>query len=100
MDEEITDNWIDVDESADGSFNDQETIVVFLKKCRRFISMVKYSTTLTLFFDDERKNLNVKRNLCHNVKCRWNSTFIMIHSLLSLHNIVEILYLYKNHLKL
>ena len=99
MDEEITDNWTkDVHESDADIVYDQEIIASLLKKCRALISVIKRSTIITLFFDSERKNLNTKRNVCYNVKSRWNSTFMMVDSLLSLREIIEKLFNYKNHL--
>ena len=99
MDEEITDNWTeDVHESDADIVYDQEIIASLLKKCRALISVIKRSTIITLFFDSERKNLNTKRNVCYDVKSRWNSTFMMVDSLLSLREIIEKLFNYKNHL--
>ncbi|CAF1261123.1 unnamed protein product [Rotaria magnacalcarata] len=101
MDEEIIDNWTeDVNESCADIIMDQEMIVCLLKKCRGLISKVKRSTTLALFFDNERKKLNIKRSLSYDVKSRWNSTFTMIDSLLVLREIIERLFNYKNYLLL
>lgn len=101
MDEEISDNWTeDVNESCGDIGIDQEMIVCLLKKCRGLISKVKRSTTLALFFDNERKKLNIKRNLSYDIKSRWNSTFAMIDSLLVLREIIEQLFNYKIYLLL
>ncbi|CAF3910994.1 unnamed protein product [Rotaria sp. Silwood1] len=78
IDDEITDNWEEhVIVSDDDIVYDQEIIVNVLKKCRGLISMIKRSTILTLFFDNERKRMNIKRNLCYDVKSRWNSTYTL-----------------------
>ncbi|CAM4822508.1 unnamed protein product [Rotaria magnacalcarata] len=101
MDEEVTDNWTeDVNESDVDIVYDQEIIVNLLRKCRGLISMIKRSTIITLFFDNERKILNTKRSITRDVKSRWNSTFTMIDSLLSLREIVEKLFNYKSHLNI
>ena len=75
-------------------------INVLIKKCRNLISMIKRSSVITSFFETERKKYMVKRNLSYDVKSRWNSTFIMIDSLLSLREVLEKLFSYKNHLRL
>ncbi|CAM4846973.1 unnamed protein product, partial [Rotaria magnacalcarata] len=76
IDDEIVDNWTeDAIESDVDIVHDQELIVNLFKKCRGFISMIKRSTILTLFFDNERKKLSIKRNLCYDIKSLWNTGF-------------------------
>ncbi|CAM4837070.1 unnamed protein product [Rotaria magnacalcarata] len=41
---------------------------------------------------------NIKRNLCYDVKSRWNSTFSMIDSLLVLRQLIQKLFNYKHQL--
>ena len=56
VDDEIIDNWtVDDIESDIKIVCDQEIIISLVQKCRRFVSMVKRSTIITLFFDAERK---------------------------------------------
>ncbi|CAF2660165.1 unnamed protein product [Rotaria sp. Silwood2] len=101
INEEIIDNWTeDVNQSDVDTIPDQEMIIYLLKKCRGLISTVKHFTIITLFFDNERKKLKIKRNLCHDVKSRWNSVYNMIDSLLFLREVIEKLFDYKHHLHL
>jgi hypothetical protein len=101
IDDEIMDNWTEgVNESDINIVHDQEMVNYLLKKCRSLISMIKRSSIITLFFDKERKKLNIKRNLCYDVKSRWNSTFCMIDSLLALRELIEKLLNYKHHLNI
>ena len=98
-DDEITDDWAEgVNESGIDIVPDQEMINNLLKKCRRLISMIKRSTILTAYFDKERKRSNIKRNLCYDVKTRWNSTFHLIDSILALREVIERLFNSKHQL--
>ncbi|CAF1310256.1 unnamed protein product [Rotaria sordida] len=101
VDDEIMDNWTEgVNESDVDFIYDQEIIICLMQKCRGLISMIKRSTIITLFFDTERKKQNIKRNLCYDVKSRWNSTYCMIDSFLYLRELIEKLFNYKHHLHL
>jgi hypothetical protein len=104
VDDEIMDNWTeDVYESDydDKIIHDQDMIICrLIKKCRGLVLMIKRSTIITLFFDTERKKLNIKRNLCYDVKSRWNSTYSMIDSFLVLREIIEKLFNHKHNLHL
>ncbi|UJR06600.1 hypothetical protein I4U23_010884 [Adineta vaga] len=99
--EEIEDNW--TNDVVDASFDivyEQELIIGVLKKCRALVSMVKRSTVITLFFDTERKKKNIKRNLCNDIKSRWNSTYVMIDSFIVLRELVQNLFYFKHDLKI
>ncbi len=102
VDDEIMDNWTeDVYELDDDKIiHDQDMIICLIKKCRGLVLMIKRSTNMTLFFDTERKKLNIKRNLCYDVKSRWNSTYSMIDSFLVLREIIEKLFNHKHNLHL
>jgi hypothetical protein len=101
VDEGIIDNWtIDAVQSDINIVYDQEMIISLMKKCRGFVSIVKRSTIITSFFDTERKKVNAKRNLCYDVKSRWNSTYWMIDSFIVLREIIEKLFIYKHHLEI
>ncbi|CAF1068170.1 unnamed protein product [Didymodactylos carnosus] len=92
-DEEINDNWaMDVIQDETGMIPDQETVGNLLKKCRSLVNMIKRSSILTSFFDCERMKANIKCTLSGDMKTRWNSSFIMIKSLLKLRMIIETLF--------
>lgn len=98
-DEQTMDNWItDVTTSENSSIYDQDMIASVIGKCRILVLMIKSSVTLTLFFDKEREKLNIKRNLCYDVKSRWNSTYCMIDSFLVLREVIEKLFNQKHNL--
>ncbi|CAF1424086.1 unnamed protein product [Adineta ricciae] len=79
--EQIEDNWTcDIIDSSINIVYEQELITDVLKRCRALVSMVKRSTVITLYFDTERKKKTIKRNLCTDIKSRWNSTYVMIDS--------------------
>ena len=100
-DDDITDGWSEgVNESLSSAVPDQATINSLLRKCRNFISMIKRSTILTTYFDIERKKSNIKRNLCYDVKTRWNSTYHLIDSFLALRPVVERLFNSKHNLRI
>ncbi|CAF3826359.1 unnamed protein product [Rotaria sp. Silwood1] len=99
IEEEIMDNWTaDVVESKSDNVYDQDMIISLVKKCRGLVKIIKRSTIITLFFDNERKKLKIKRNLCYDVKSRWNSTYCMIDSFLVLRELIEKLFNFKHHL--
>ena len=101
LDEEITDNWTEGIITSDNGIGDAQSLInSVLKKCRALISMIKNSTIITPFFDIERKRKNVKRNLCYDVKTRWNSTFLMIDSLIALREVLETLFYHKHELNI
>lgn len=100
-DDEIIDNWLDgITESAVDIIPDQVMVNNLLRKCRSLISMIKRSTILTNFFDEERKKAHVKRNLSYDVKTRWNSTFHLIDSLLVLREVIDKLFNAKHRLSI
>ena len=101
VDDEIIDNWtVDDIESDIKIVCDQEIIISLVQKCRRFVSMVKRSTIITLFFDAERKKAKKNRNLCYDVKFRWNSTYCMINSFVELREVIEKLFTCKHQLQI
>lgn len=100
-DDGIIDNWtVDDVESHMDTVNDQEMIISLVKKCRGFVSMIKRSTIITLFFDVERKKAKKNLNLCYDVKSRWNSTFCMINSFVELREVIEKLFVCKYQLQI
>ncbi|CAF1202142.1 unnamed protein product, partial [Didymodactylos carnosus] len=89
----VNDNWaMDVIQDETGMIPDQETVANLLKKCRSLVNMIKRSSILTSFFDCERMKANIKCTLSGDMKTRWNSSFIMINSLLKLRVIIETLF--------
>ncbi|CAF3455414.1 unnamed protein product [Rotaria sp. Silwood2] len=101
IDEQIMDNWTaDVNESENHSTSDQDIIVSVIKKCRSLVLMIKSSIIITSFFDREREKLNIKRNLCYDVKSRWNSTYCMIDAFLALREVIEKLFNQKHSLRI
>ncbi|CAF0836709.1 unnamed protein product [Didymodactylos carnosus] len=100
-DDEIIDNWTEhVTESHVDIAPDQDIINILINKCRGLISIRKRSTIITSYFNAERKKLRIKKNLCQDVKSRWNSTFCMIDSFLVLREVIERLLNSKHHLHL
>ena len=92
-DDEVYDDWMeDVNDSPIDALPDQEMVNELLKKCRGLISMIKRSTIITAFFDMLRTKLSIRRNLCYDVKTRWNSTFCLIDSFLALRETIERLF--------
>ncbi len=101
VDDEILDTWTyDVNETDIGIVYEQEKIVSIIRKCRMLILMIKRSTVISSFFNTEKQKFNIKRNLCLDVKSRWNSTFHMIDSFLVLRQIIEKLFNSKHNLHL
>ncbi|CAF2967829.1 unnamed protein product [Rotaria sp. Silwood2] len=99
--EEFVDAWTtDVIQSDFSIVYEQNMITFVVKKCRGLISMIKRSTIITLYFDTERKKSKIKRNLCSDVKSRWNSTYYMIDSFLVLRELIQKLFRYKHQLKI
>jgi hypothetical protein len=92
-DDEVVDDWMeDVNDSPIDALPDQEMVNELLRKCRGLISMIKRSTIITAYFDMLRTKLDIRRNLCHDVKTRWNSTFCLIDSFLALRDAIERLF--------
>ncbi|CAF0986220.1 unnamed protein product [Rotaria sordida] len=99
--EEFVDDWsTDVIQSDYDTVREQSMILFVLKKCRGLTSMIKRSTIITLCFDAERKKFKKNRNLCYDVKSRWNSTFCIINSFIVLREIVQNLFNQKHQLKI
>jgi hypothetical protein len=99
IDEEIIDNWTEGVTVSDVAITkDQEKIILLIKKCRGLVCTIKRSTNITLFFDNERKKQNIYRNLCYDIKSRWNSTYLMIDSFIALRNVIETLFYSKHFL--
>ena len=74
-DDEVLDNWIEgINEASDGTASDKELVNTLVRKCRSLISFIKHSTILMAYFDSERRNFSIKRNLSIDVHTRWNST--------------------------
>lgn len=44
------------------------------------------------------KKQNMYRNLCYDIKCRWNSTYLMIDSFIALRKVIEALFHSKHFL--
>ncbi|CAF1316678.1 unnamed protein product, partial [Didymodactylos carnosus] len=91
-DDEITDNWaedVGVDDNDPTLDVDQEDILALMKKCRRLIYCIKNSSVLTMHFNKLRQLANVQRCLSNDVRTRWNSTFMMIVSILILRPLLE-----------
>lgn len=100
-DDEIVDSWLEgMTEITTDVIPDQAMVNSLLRKCRALVSMIKRSTVLTNYFDDERKKAKIKRNLCHDVKTRWNSTFHLIDGLLVLREVIERLFSAKHRLSI
>jgi hypothetical protein len=59
-----------------------------LKKCRSIAKAVKKSTILSEFVRIEQKSSQYKLSIRHDCKTRWNSTFILTHSLIELKHLV------------
>ncbi|CAF4504217.1 unnamed protein product, partial [Rotaria sp. Silwood2] len=99
MDEQIVDNWIaDINESENHAISDQDMIIPVIRKCRGLVLIIKSSIIITSFFDAEREKMNIKRNLCYDVKSRWNSTYCMIDAFLGLREVIEKLFNQKHSL--
>ncbi|CAF1096355.1 unnamed protein product [Adineta steineri] len=95
--EEILDNWtVDVEVNDSGIVQDQEMVLSLVKKCRRLILLIKRSTIITSFVNQEKQKSNIKRSLCFDVKSRWNSTYSMIDSFLVFRDIIQKLFNYKH----
>ena len=100
-DDEVLDNWVEgIDEAPDDTASDKELVSTLLRKCRALISLIKCSTILTAYFDSERRNFSIKRNLSIDVRTRWNSTFYLIDSLIVLRDVVERLFKSKHRLQI
>jgi hypothetical protein len=101
IDEEFSDAWTtDFTQSDFNVVDEHNMIISIVKKCRGLMSMIKRSTIITLYFDNQRKQSNIKRNLRSDVKSRWNSTYSMIDSFLALREVIQQLFRDKHKLKI
>ena len=101
VDEEIIDNWTEGVVVSDVNLvYDQEMIISLINKCRGLIYTIKHSTIISLYFDNERKKMNIYRNLCYDIKSRWNSTYLMIDAFIGLREVIEKLFNNKHHLRI
>ena len=99
----LIDNWeedIETDSSDPSLLLHEKAIASSMNKCRTLFKMIKKSTTLTMYMVHQRKTAKIKRSIIPNVRSRWNSTFIMIDSLLALRSIFEKLFNDKHHLNI
>ena len=74
-DDGVLDNWIEgIVEASDGTASDKEFVDTLVRKCPSLILFIKRSTVLTAYFDSERRNFSIKRNLSIDARTRCNST--------------------------
>lgn len=71
------------DEQAINEFNDPESILQILCRCRKIINVINKSSILYDFFD-KLSQVNSNGGLILDMKVRWGSTFKMIRRLLDL----------------
>lgn len=91
----IRDNWsegVEIDPDDPSLTGEQKTILSLITKCRSLINMIKKSSVLTLYFNNQRTILKIKHNMLRDVCTRWNSTFLMIYSLRCVRPALESLY--------
>ena len=79
----IIDNWESINENDINSFQ-KEKIYLLMKKCRLIINITKKSTILLNYFNQLQTKFSVKRGMNGDCITRWNSTFLMIDSLIIL----------------
>lgn len=86
----IIDNWeldVAINDSDVNSLH-KEKIYLLMKKCRSLINITKKSAILLNYFNQLRTKWNVKRGIGGDCITRWNSTFVMIDSLISLKSLI------------
>jgi hypothetical protein len=71
-----------------------------LTKCRSIAKVVKRSTIISEFIRTEQQLSKYKLTIRHDCKTRWNSTFVLTHSLIQLKHYVIKLFSEKRSFKL
>ncbi|CAF4527645.1 unnamed protein product, partial [Didymodactylos carnosus] len=98
----IEDNWaidVHVDE-INISEDFQRCIAVLMRKIRGVIKMIKKSSYLTAYVDNEKLKHGIKRSLSLDVRTRWNSTSYMLNTFLIFKPVIVNLHSEKYNLKL
>ena len=93
MDEEhlsefIYDNWCTGFEVDVNPTEYQKLIVNLLKKCRAIATITKKSSIVAKFIRKEQQMLRLNRDIRIDCRSRWNSTYLLIESLIYLKHLV------------
>ena len=85
----IKDNWdLDVSNIDDSNSIDEQAVYVVLKKCRSFVNIIRKSSIISNYFDQLCIMLSIKRRLSSDCITRWNSTYHLIDSFISLKTLI------------
>ena len=85
----IKDNWdLDVSNIDDSNSIDKQVVYVILKKCRSFVNIIRKSSIISNYFDQLGVMLSIKRRLSSDCITRWNSTYHLIDSFISLKTLI------------
>lgn len=96
----IYDNWL-IDFDIDVNLPEQKLLINnVLKKCRSISKAIKQSLILAEYLRKEQKSLNSDKTIRIDCKSRWDSTQILVASLISLKHSIIKLFSEKRSLKL
>jgi hypothetical protein len=103
IEQNTLDHWsenVEVDPDDPTLTKEQQLTLFLMKKCRRLINLIRKSSVLSLYFNHLRKILKKKRNVLRDVCTRWNSTYVMLDSLINVRPVLERLYNDKHDLNI
>ena len=60
-----------------------------MKKCRSFVKLVNKSSTLKSYVNSVRSEFNVRRTLQLDCKSRWNSTHLLLETMLPYRKLIK-----------
>ena len=91
---------IEIDPNDPTLAKDQQLTLAVLIKCRKLINMIRKSSILILYFNRQSETLKITRNLLRDICIVWNSSYMMIDSLIIVRPIIDKLYHDKHYLNI
>lgn len=100
--DEIIGNWEEgvAEDIECVSCAEQLTVNKAIGKCRGLVKMLGKSSTLPMFFAQNKEQLKIKSSLLIDCRSRWNSTFRLIRGILVYKPVINRLYAEKYGLNL
>ena len=99
----LTDYWeqdIEIDINDPTLAKEQRLTLLLMIKCRKLVCLIKNSSIITMYINEQRQLLKIKRDLIKDVRTRWNSPFLMIYALVISRPLIERLFKHKHDLKI
>lgn len=88
LSEFIFDNWSTGFQDNANPTEYQKVIVNLLKKCRAIATITKKSSVIAEFIRKEKQVLGLERDIRNDCQSRWNSTYLLIDSLIYLKHVI------------